>query len=128
MSINTSVFSLSERGSIWAAIPAVAFALVDHGLVIAVWIIVWYVIFNTIIGNIFEPRLMGKGLGLSPLVIVLSMIFWELIFGPAGMILSVLLTMVSQYLFDQYKETRWIGVSRPFSFFMEMNTDFCFTL
>lgn len=97
-------------GSILAAIPAVAFALVDHGSVIAMWIIVWYVIINTLIGNILEPRLMGKGLGISPLVIFLSMTFWGLLFGPAGMILSVPLTMVSQYLFDQYKETRWIAL------------------
>lgn len=97
-------------GSILAAIPAVAFALVDHGPLIAAWILVWYVMINTLIGSILEPRLMGKGLGLSPLVIFLSMTFWGLIFGPAGMILSVPLTMVSQYLFYQYNETKWIAL------------------
>lgn len=97
-------------GSILAAIPAVAFALVDQGWLIALSLIGWYLVINTLIGNILEPRIMGRGLGLSPLVIFLSMTFWGLIFGPAGMILSVPLTMVSQYLFDQYKETRWIAL------------------
>jgi predicted PurR-regulated permease PerM len=97
-------------GSILAAIPAVVLALLDHGLMTTVWIMTWYLIINMVIGNILEPKIMGKGLGLSALVIFLSMTFWGWIFGPTGMILSVPLTMIVQYLFDQYKETQWIAL------------------
>ncbi len=97
-------------GSILAAIPAIAFAFMDQGVGIAIWIIVWYAVINTIMGNIIEPHIMGKGLGLSPLGIFLSMIFWGWVFGPAGMILSVPLTMVMVYLFEQHKETKWIAL------------------
>jgi predicted PurR-regulated permease PerM len=97
-------------GSILAAIPAVVLALLDHGLMTTVWVAIWYVIINMVIGNILEPKIMGKGLGLSALVIFLSMTFWGWIFGPTGMILSVPLTMIVQYLFDQYKETQWIAL------------------
>lgn len=96
-------------GSIFAAIPAIILALIDHSLMTAVWIAMWYMIVNTVIGNILEPHVMGKGLGLSSLTIFLSMIFWGWMFGPAGMILSVPLTMGIQFLFDQYDETKWLA-------------------
>ena len=96
-------------GSIIAAIPAVILALIDHSLMTALWIAMWYVIVNTVIGNMLEPHIMGKGLGLSSLTVFLSMIFWGWMFGPAGMILSVPLTMGIQFLFDQYDETKWIA-------------------
>jgi len=97
-------------GSILAAIPAVAFALIDHGIGTAMWVALWYIIINVVIGNILEPKIMGKGLGLSALVIFLSMTFWGWVFGPTGMILSVPLTMISQYLFEHYQETKWIAL------------------
>jgi len=97
-------------GSIIAAVPPIAMALIDQTAMTALWVAVWYMVINTVVGNILEPRIMGKGLGLSALVIFLSMTFWGWIFGPAGMILSVPLTMVVQFLFEQYKETQWIAV------------------
>lgn len=97
-------------GSILAAVPAIVMALIDQTFMTAVWVAVWFMIVNTVVGNILEPRIMGKGLGLSALVIFLSMTFWGWIFGPAGMILSVPLTMVVQFLFDQYRETKWISL------------------
>ena len=96
-------------GSILAAIPAILMALLDQGIMTALWVLAWYIIVNTVIGNVLEPRIMGKGLGLSALVIFLSMTFWGWIFGPAGMILSVPLTMSMQFLFSRYEETKWIA-------------------
>lgn len=96
-------------GSIIAAVPAVVLALIDHGLMSSLWIAMWYLVVNTVVGNILEPHFMGKGLGLSSLTVFLSMIFWGWMFGPAGMILSVPLTMGIQYLFDQYEETKWFA-------------------
>ena len=97
-------------GSILAAVPAIAMAWIDQSAMTALWVAIWYMVINTVVGNILEPRIMGKGLGLSALVIFLSMTFWGWIFGPAGMILSVPLTMVMQFLFDQYRETKWIAL------------------
>ena len=97
-------------GSIFAAVPAIILALLDQGLTSAFWVAMWYVIINMTIGNILEPRIMGKGLGLSALVIFLSMTLWGWVLGPIGMILSVPLTMAMQFLFAQYKETEWISL------------------
>ena len=96
-------------GSILAAIPAVIMGLIDQGFMIGAWVMLWYIVVNILIGNVLEPRIMGKGLGLSALVIFLSMTFWGWLFGPAGMILSAPLTVGMQYLFSKYDETKWIA-------------------
>ena len=97
-------------GSIIAAVPAIVMAGMDHGVMSAVWVGSWYAIINMVVGNIIEPRIMGRGLGLSALVVFISMTFWGWVFGPAGMILSVPLTMVIQFMFEQYDETRWVSL------------------
>jgi len=97
-------------GSILAAIPAVIFALLDHGIASMLWVAFGYLSINIVIGNILEPKIMGEGLGLSALVIFLSMTFWGWLFGPIGMILSAPMTMMAQYLFKQYRETEWIAL------------------
>ena len=97
-------------GSIFAAVPAIIFAMMDQGMMTATWVMLWYLTINMVIGNILEPNIMGKGLGLSALVIFLSMTLWGWVLGPTGMILSVPLTMAMQFLFAQYKETEWIAL------------------
>ncbi len=96
-------------GSIIAAVPPILFALVDHSMVTASLIAAWYAGINMVIGNIIEPQLMGRGLGLSTLTVFFSMTFWGWMFGPTGMILSVPLTMAFQFLLLQYEETKWAG-------------------
>ncbi|MCB1757669.1 MAG: AI-2E family transporter, partial [Gammaproteobacteria bacterium] len=81
-------------GSIIAAVPAVLLAFVQLGTTSAVLTAAGYVAMNTIIGNILEPRYMGRGLGLSTLVVFLSLVFWGWVLGPVGMLLSVPLTSV----------------------------------
>jgi predicted PurR-regulated permease PerM len=97
-------------GSIIAAVPAILFAMVDQGVATAVWVSLWYITINMVVGNILEPRIMGKGLGLSAMVIFLSMTLWGWVMGPTGMILSVPLTMAMQFLFAQYEETEWMAL------------------
>jgi AI-2 transport protein TqsA len=87
-------------GSTIAAIPALLFALVQLGSGGTIWTLVSYLAVNNVIGNFFEPRIMGKGLGLSPLVVFLSLIFWGFIFGTIGMFLSVPLILLYQIKFS----------------------------
>ena len=97
-------------GSIIAAVPAVLLALVQFGLGKALVVTLGYVVVNVIMGNFVEPRVMGRGLGLSPLVVFLSLIFWGWIFGPVGMLLSVPLTMIVKIAFQHSPEMRWLAV------------------
>jgi AI-2 transport protein TqsA len=69
-----------------------------------------YLVVNVTIGNLLEPRFMGQRLGLSPLVVILSMIFWGWVLGPIGMVLSVPLTMIGKIALATSEDTRWIAV------------------
>jgi len=96
-------------GSIIAAVPPVILGLVEHSWSVALWVAAGYLLINNIVGNILQPAMMGRGLGLSSFTVFWSMIFWGWFFGPTGMILSVPLTMGVQFLLLQYEETRWLG-------------------
>ncbi len=97
-------------GSLIAAVPAVLLAIVQLGFGSALWIALGYVIINTVVGSVLEPRIMGKGLGLSTLVVFLSLIFWGWLLGPVGMLLSIPLTIMAKIAFDAQPNTRWIAI------------------
>jgi predicted PurR-regulated permease PerM len=96
-------------GSIIAAIPAVLMALVQHDAGTALAVTGLYVAVNVTIGSILEPRIMGQGLGLSTLVVFLSLIFWGWLLGPVGMLLSVPLTIMVKIALDANDDTKWIS-------------------
>ncbi|MCS5583449.1 MAG: AI-2E family transporter [Pseudomonadales bacterium] len=97
-------------GSIIAAVPAVLLASVQLGLNTAFYVLLGFLVINTVVGSVIEPRIMGRGLGLSTLVVFLSLIFWGWVFGPTGMFLSIPFTMVLKIAFDSSDETRWIAI------------------
>ena len=97
-------------GSIIALIPPVLLTIIQIGFVEALIVLVGYLIINTIMGNIIEPKFMGKGLGLSTLVVFLSLIFWGWVLGPIGMLLSVPLTLTIKIALDSSEDTRWLSV------------------
>lgn len=97
-------------GSIIAAIPAVLLASIQLGIGSALLTAIGYVVVNVGIGNGVEPRFMGKGLGLSTLVVFLSLLFWGWVLGPVGMLLSVPLTMTAKIALDSRDDTRWLAI------------------
>ena len=97
-------------GSIIAAIPAVLLALVQGGFELALWATLGYVIVNVVVGSVIEPRLMGQGLGLSTLVVLLSLVFWGFILGPVGMLLSIPLTMMIKIGLEGNEQTQWVSI------------------
>ena len=52
-----------------------------------------YLIVNQALGNVLEPRVMGTGFGVSPVVVLLSVLFWGWVLGAVGMLFAVPLTM-----------------------------------
>jgi AI-2 transport protein TqsA len=97
-------------GSIIAAIPAVLLALVQFGPGTALAAGAGYVVVNIVMGNVVEPRYMGKGVGLSTLVVFLSLVFWGWVLGPVGMLLSVPLTMIVKLALETGEQTRWLAI------------------
>jgi len=101
---------LPTIGSIIAAVPAVLLALVQLGLGAAAATLAGFAAINVVFGNIVEPRLMGYGVGISPLVVFIGLFFWGWVFGPVGMLLSVPLTMTLKLGLESDERTRWIAI------------------
>jgi len=97
-------------GSIIAAVPAVLLAIIQIGIAKAMIIAAGYVVLNLVMGSVIEPRFMGRSLGLSTLVVFLSLLFWGWVLGPVGMLLSVPLTITAKIALDSREESRWIAV------------------
>ena len=101
---------IPNLGSIIAAIPAIIISLITVGLGWAIVVTAGYLVFNFIVGNVLEPKLMGRRLGLSTLVVFLSMVFWGWVWGPVGMVLSVPLTMVVKILLEHTEDLKWVAI------------------
>lgn len=100
-------------GSIIAALPAVGIALLQFGtehLWVPVVAAAWYVVVNFSISYFVEPAWMGRGTGMSALVVFVSLIFWGWVLGPVGMFISVPLTMTVQIALEASDDTRWLAI------------------
>ena len=97
-------------GSVIAAVPAVLVALVGMDISSVMWVIALYLTANIVMGNVIEPRYMGKGLGLSVVVIFFSLIFWGWVLGSVGMFLAVPLSMTIKIAFESHPSTRAIAM------------------
>ena len=97
-------------GSIIAAIPPIVLALIQLGPVYAVITLGLFILTNTFVGNFIEPKYLGRGLGLSALVVFISLIIWGWLLGPVGMFLSVPLTVAAKIALENNEATKWIAI------------------
>jgi predicted PurR-regulated permease PerM len=97
-------------GSIIAAFPVLLLALLSLDPVLLMMIVALYLGVNIVVGNFVEPVWMGGEVGLSTLIVFLSMVFWGWLFGPVGMILSVPLTIAVKFLSLRNPNTLWLAV------------------
>jgi AI-2 transport protein TqsA len=101
---------IPSLGSIIAAVPAVLLALVQLGGGAAAFTAVGYLVIGTVVGNIIEPKIMGRQFGISTLVVFLSLLFWGNLLGVVGALLCVPLTMSLKLACESSEDTRWISV------------------
>lgn len=97
-------------GSVIAAVPVALLALVQLGPGAALLAVLGFVVVHVVVGSILEPKLMGKGLSLSTLVVFLSLVFWGWVLGPIGMILSVPMTSLVKIGLESREETRGFAI------------------
>ncbi|MDG4597622.1 MAG: AI-2E family transporter [Candidatus Contendobacter sp.] len=97
-------------GNILMMIPPVLLALIQTGPWTALLVAIGYLVINTGIGNVLEPRIMGKGLGVSTLAIFISLLFWGWLFGTVGMFLAVPLTAAVVIALDANPHTRPLAI------------------
>lgn len=76
----------------------------------AFWILIILGTLQMIIGNFIEPRIMGQGLGLSPLVILFSLFFWGWLWGFPGMILAVPIVAVIKIVTSNIPSLKFISI------------------
>ena len=84
-------------------------ATIDRGLFIGCVDAAFLVLINCIVGYVLEPRLLGDGLDLSPLIVLISLIFFGWLLGPVGMFLAPPLAVIMKIIFQAFPETRWIA-------------------
>ena len=98
-------------GSFMATLLRVGFAFFQFG---TFWTPFWVLVvtngLDLVLGNVIEPRIMGKGLGLSPLLVFFSLVFWGWLWGIPGMILSVPLTAVIKIVCQNVPALRPLAV------------------
>jgi predicted PurR-regulated permease PerM len=94
-----------------ALLPPFALAFMEFGATKALIVLVGYILINGGIQNILQPKMMGSGLNLAPIVVVVSIFFWTWVLGPMGALLSIPLTMVVKEIFlEAYDDTRALVV------------------
>lgn len=98
-------------GSLTATIFPAIFSLVQFGeiqpfiiILVGLGIVQWF------IGNVIEPKIMGRTLNLSPLATIVALIVWGKIWGITGMLLSVPITVVMVIVFSQFESTRAVAI------------------
>ncbi len=61
---------------------------------------------HTIVGNILEPKIFGETFGLHPITIILSLIFWGMIWGTIGVLLAAPITAIIKITFERFETTK----------------------
>lgn len=98
-------------GSIIAAgLPMLIAAFQFPDLWPALWIGVLMTVAQNIMGNFVEPKLYGRGLGLSPLVVLFALFFWGWLWGIPGMVLAVPIVAVVRIVCDNIPGLKFIAV------------------
>jgi len=97
-------------GSIIASIPAILLGITQFGFGYSLMVAAGYALVNLAFGNLIEPNLLGRRLGLSTLVVILSLIFWGWVWGPVGALLAVPLTMVVKIMLENTSDFRWVAI------------------
>jgi predicted PurR-regulated permease PerM len=96
-------------GAAIGTVAAIVFALVDRGVGTAAAVGCAFLLINTLIGNLVEPRMLGARLGVSPFAVLLGMLFWGWLWGPAGALLSVPILAATKIVLENIPDLAWIS-------------------
>jgi predicted PurR-regulated permease PerM len=94
----------------FALIPPFILSLFEFGITKSLIVLVGYVLINGGVQNFLQPKMMGSGLNLSPLVVVISLFFWAWVLGPIGALLAVPMTIIVKEIFlEGFDDTRGLA-------------------
>ena len=97
-------------GAFIVAVPIVLLTLAERGAGTALVMAVAQLGIGQLVGSVLEPLVLGRRMGLSPLVVLLSLLLWGWLWGPVGMLLSVPLTMIVRTLLLETRDGRALGI------------------
>ena len=97
-------------GFIIALIPPVLMAYVQYGLQTALVVLVGYIVINGGVQNFIQPKIMGQGLKISPVVVFVGLFVWGFLLGGIGAILAVPMTLLVLMIMENFEGTRMLAV------------------
>jgi predicted PurR-regulated permease PerM len=96
-------------GFMIALVPPALIALVEHGFTRPIIVVVAYTLINFVVDNVIKPRFVGAKVDLSPLIVVVSLIFWGWLLGPMGALVAVPLTIGLKFFLESFDESLWMA-------------------
>jgi predicted PurR-regulated permease PerM len=93
-----------------ASVPPISLAWLQHGLPGALAVAIGIFVIDLLVGRLLIPYPAGKALGVSPLVIVLSVLAWALVLGVPGLFLGAPLALAARAMLSVPEETRWLAI------------------
>ncbi|MCS6974509.1 MAG: AI-2E family transporter [Cyclobacteriaceae bacterium] len=98
-------------GSLFATLlPAVFASFQFQSFWMLLWVFLAIEVVQILVGNVLEPKIMGRSLNLSPLGVLIALTFWGIIWGILGMFLSVPITSVVVIVCSRFESTRFIAI------------------
>jgi predicted PurR-regulated permease PerM len=96
-------------GAAAATLFAVAITYAEQGGGAAAGVAIGFFVINALIGNIMEPRMLGRTIGMSPFVVLLGMLFWAWMWGAIGALLSVPILTVFKFICENTHDLNWVS-------------------
>lgn len=97
-------------GFIIALIPPLIIAYAQYGLSTALLVLVGYVLINGGVQNFVQPKIMGQGLKISPVVVFIGLFTWGYLLGGIGAILAVPLTLLILTILENFEGTSTLAI------------------
>jgi AI-2 transport protein TqsA len=102
-------------GFIIALIPPLILAYAQYGLQTAIWVLIGYVLINGGVQNFIQPRIMGQGLKINPVVVFVGLFVWGYLLGGIGALLAVPLTLLVLTVMENFESTRMAAILMRFT-------------
>ena len=97
-------------GSVIAVLLPIPIAVLQYPDLSSVLLVILLpIVVHTVIGNIIEPKIFGDAFGLHPITIILSLIFWGMIWGVIGVLLAAPITAIVKISFERFETTKQIA-------------------
>mgnify|MGYP005704738293 FL=1 len=80
----------------------------DFSIGLIIFFVVGFI--QVIIGNFLEPKWLGNSMNISPLLSIISLVFWGAIWGTTGMIISVPVTVVILIILSKFESYQSLAI------------------